>query len=630
MRDLARHASSGDASAIAILATPQAGSSELLKQTYDRLFLFQDEVIPFYFAIKSSDENALECAHRFARDLAAQAVAFRRHDSNLQFAGISLSELSVLATPENAAWVGRLAEQCMDGCSTVGALVGAPIRAKMGGVRVFPIIDDLHELQSLEGGEDFRIALVEMLERLHAPSVVCGHRRYLFAKTPFETLYVERLSSTALAEFIESTAARYAVNLAEHTRDLMAVQLEGNLRHTEAVISRAAAKGIALNRFADFVSLYGAEIFGGATAHWLDRVRYDDSHELADSTVARDYVAAKQKLNSSGSPRARVVGEALLEYTTRAPRLMGRHYRRLAALDLRTLLSSFDGREIPASLLDYADYKRELKGRRELDYSELETSERITLPQIVYSAHGEYFYPQVGELIETERIAVGFGIENEENIVWIAAEIDSKLEADADLTELWCDRLEMLGATTGFKEFRIWLIAPEGFDHNALALLSSRNANGSARKQVETLQRHLLGEQTTSEKHAEEYELVIPMGEDTEIVAAHTLEQMARRHDFPTKAITQMKTALVEACINAAEHSLSPDRKIYQKFSFAENRATITVSNRGLRLTDKLASADMRDASRRGWGLKLIKSLMDEVTIDETDDGTRLTMTKHA
>jgi anti-sigma regulatory factor (Ser/Thr protein kinase) len=33
--------------------------------------------------------------------------------------------------------------------------------------------------------------------------------------------------------------------------------------------------------------------------------------------------------------------------------------------------------------------------------------------------------------------------------------------------------------------------------------------------------------------------------------------------------------------------------------------------------------------ARRGWGLKLIRSLMDEVEFERVDDGTRLRMTKY-
>jgi anti-sigma regulatory factor (Ser/Thr protein kinase) len=32
---------------------------------------------------------------------------------------------------------------------------------------------------------------------------------------------------------------------------------------------------------------------------------------------------------------------------------------------------------------------------------------------------------------------------------------------------------------------------------------------------------------------------------------------------------------------------------------------------------------------RRGWGLKLIEKLMDEVKVHQTDDGTSISMTKY-
>ena len=127
---------------------------------------------------------------------------------------------------------------------------------------------------------------------------------------------------------------------------------------------------------------------------------------------------------------------------------------------------------------------------------------------------------------------------------------------------------------------------------------------------------------------ADEYEIVVPMGEDTEIVAARTIEDIAKRYDIPQKTINQIKTAVVEACINASEHSLSPDQKIYQKFSVDSDTITISIYNRGLRLTDKKPKAKDDDEGRRGWGLKLMQGLMDDVRIEQTDDGTRITMVK--
>jgi serine/threonine-protein kinase RsbW len=138
---------------------------------------------------------------------------------------------------------------------------------------------------------------------------------------------------------------------------------------------------------------------------------------------------------------------------------------------------------------------------------------------------------------------------------------------------------------------------------------------------------------------ADEFVVVLPMGEDNELIAASTAEQIARKLDFQPEAINQIKTAVVEACINAAEHSLSPDRKIYQRFRVESDKLVITISSRGI-VPAKVEAQDREPgtptsddlgagAGRRGWGLKLIRTLMDEVEFERVDDGTSLRMTKY-
>jgi serine/threonine-protein kinase RsbW len=125
--------------------------------------------------------------------------------------------------------------------------------------------------------------------------------------------------------------------------------------------------------------------------------------------------------------------------------------------------------------------------------------------------------------------------------------------------------------------------------------------------------------------------MVIPMGTDTELIAARAVEEIARRVNFQPEAINQIKLALVEACINATEHSLSPDRKIYQRFRVEDDKLVVTVASRGVvpaNVPDN-GGANGDGKSRRGWGLKLIRSLMDEVEFERVDDGTQLKMTKY-
>jgi serine/threonine-protein kinase RsbW len=133
--------------------------------------------------------------------------------------------------------------------------------------------------------------------------------------------------------------------------------------------------------------------------------------------------------------------------------------------------------------------------------------------------------------------------------------------------------------------------------------------------------------------------MVVPMGEDNELIAANTAEQIAKRLTFRPEAINQIKTAVVEACINASEHSLSPDRKIYQRFQVENDRLCITISSRGILPVNFMGNSQGEEeittgesqmpADRRGWGLKLIQTLMDEVEFERVDEGTSLRMTKY-
>jgi len=261
----------------------------------------------------------------------------------------------------------------------------------------------------------------------------------------------------------------------------------------------------------------------------------------------------------------------------------------------------------------------------------------VRLPQIVHVADCGAFSLSIRT--EEKRCAIGHGFDaadytNESEVVWIAAEIDSKLEASEELTKEWCDRLAQIAREADFGRVRLWLVSPEGFSTEASGLLRERDAYGSSRRQVELLSARLnpAPQSAREEAPADEYEMVIPMGTDTELIAAHAVEQIARRVNFRPDAINQIKLALVEACINASEHSLSPDRKIYQRFRVESDKLVVIVASRGVvpaNLLSENGGQNGEGKSRRGWGLKLIKSLMDEVEFERVDDGTQLRMTKY-
>jgi len=445
-----------------------------------------------------------------------------------------------------------------------------------------------------------------------------------------EKIYADELFGGRIGKFYDDALAEIAPNIEtqKHITGLLfdSLTIEKEQTPVEAWQNRV---GLDEKNFSALINrLNTREII---------RLSSNHAEAMEENEILSDYVTARFRLEVIGENRALVVAESLSSYLKRAPKMMARFYRRNSAIGLRELLSVFDHQEIPLALLDYSRFRDEYKGAPNDELLKVlgQDAEKMRLPQIVYAAHTMAFYPPIEQSIEKERSAVAVGFQeskytDEDETIWIAAEIDSKLEAAKDLTEFWCDRLEVVALMCNFLNYKIWLVAPEGFSPDAIEVLRRRNAFGSSRKQIELLIKALDVEDVLGEKlKPNEYEMVVPMGEDTEMIAAQTIEEIARRHHFAPKAINQIKTALIEACINATEHSLSPDRKIYQKFTVEKDKIVITIANRGLRLSDKKAAEITPDEGRRGWGLKLMKTLMDEVKFEETDDGTRISMTKY-
>jgi serine/threonine-protein kinase RsbW len=363
------------------------------------------------------------------------------------------------------------------------------------------------------------------------------------------------------------------------------------------------------------------------------------------SRAWRDFVRSRFRLDALREPRALVVADLMSAALKRAPQTVSRHYRRSASLPLRDVLQQFNYQRVAGVLFDYgvfaADYKgaptEEIAARLEFD------PQTMKLPQVFHTAHGVAFSAELKQFDE-ESCVVAHGFDgasytNENEIVWLAAKIDSKLEAAADVVEAWCNRLENLAKRSGFLRVQLWLIANEGFSVEAREKLREHGAYASSRAQFELLTAQLTESANKATSAANnEYVFILPMGADNELLAAATAEQIARRLNFRPEAINQIKTAIVEACINASEHSLSPDQKIYQRFRVEDDKLMITISSRGVLPANIEARSGARAGEmeiaddldqRRGWGLKLIRTLMDEVEFERVDEGTSLRMVKY-
>ena len=129
-------------------------------------------------------------------------------------------------------------------------------------------------------------------------------------------------------------------------------------------------------------------------------------------------------------------------------------------------------------------------------------------------------------------------------------------------------------------------------------------------------------------------ELKLPILKDMELVATHTSDVVSKHMNLSEEKSAEVSMALIEACINAFEHSETKE-DIYIHFIISDENLTIKVIDKGVgfdasaiklpNIEDKVGSEERK----RGWGLMLIKELMDKVDYESDNTRTTLTMTKN-
>ena len=128
-------------------------------------------------------------------------------------------------------------------------------------------------------------------------------------------------------------------------------------------------------------------------------------------------------------------------------------------------------------------------------------------------------------------------------------------------------------------------------------------------------------------------ELKLPILKDMELVATHTSDVVSKHMNLSEEKSAEVSMALIEACINAFEHSKTEEGQVEINFAIEENTLVIKVTDQGVGFdsnTVKIPKIEQKIKSdhKRGWGLQLIKELMDTVEFESTDEGTTVTMTK--
>jgi serine/threonine-protein kinase RsbW len=138
---------------------------------------------------------------------------------------------------------------------------------------------------------------------------------------------------------------------------------------------------------------------------------------------------------------------------------------------------------------------------------------------------------------------------------------------------------------------------------------------------------------------AHEISLTIPVAPDMEIVATAQAAAVGEFIEMPRDKIDEVKLALVEACINAFEHAHARDDRVHLTFRVGRDEderefLEMEVLDQGKGFDQSLVEAPSTEKTfsgrqKRGWGLQIIRSLMDSVAITSGQEGTRIRMRKY-
>ena len=126
-------------------------------------------------------------------------------------------------------------------------------------------------------------------------------------------------------------------------------------------------------------------------------------------------------------------------------------------------------------------------------------------------------------------------------------------------------------------------------------------------------------------------ELHIPSIMGFEKVAMDCAASTAKNMGFTDDRIDDLKTAVAEACLNAMEHGNKMDActKVGITLTVEESKLQVSVKDEGKginkiptpRIEDKIEGKE----KSRGWGIFLIKSLVNEVTFEPSPEGGNIT-----
>ena len=348
-------------------------------------------------------------------------------------------------------------------------------------------------------------------------------------------------------------------------------------------------------------------------------------------------------LGKGASQVAASIVQSRLSHAAPEPGQAGDHARRVALV--KELMRKWDLREVPLLLLDFGKFREKYggKGLLEVVIGMEREMVRVRLPKISSVSTG-YRAHRGGPRFDFDLVAYGFLEQSfsEENLVIWAVDVVPERNLAARGVEHFENRCRLLALEKGLPADRLrkWMLLGETADPAAVDLASQYGIHLSHPTQVrlflnlfglEELEREPEAPRTAGSAAPRgekplEYELVLPMKADSEVVAARVAEEVAAFAAVDSDTVDRIKMAIIEACINAFEHSASESGKVRLRYLLSPEKIELFVQDDGKGF--RAGKTQEESKRNRGWGLKLIRELVDDVEVVTGQEGTVVRMVK--
>jgi serine/threonine-protein kinase RsbW len=129
-------------------------------------------------------------------------------------------------------------------------------------------------------------------------------------------------------------------------------------------------------------------------------------------------------------------------------------------------------------------------------------------------------------------------------------------------------------------------------------------------------------------------EINLPLIPDIELVAIEGLEKLGKYFGVAEDKIGEARIVVTEAIINAMEHTGSEYPYVSVEFTMTKEKLMILVKDSGkgfdpAAVEEPDIHKKVSGLNKRGWGLKLMKTMSDDLLIESDSGGTKISIIKH-